>query len=1275
MASDTIYAWSQTAASNASADASINWAEFQTPSSVNDSARAMMARVATLISDMAPNRTSTGTGNAYAVDSDAAGSSHRNGEQITFIPHATNTGACTLNVDGRGAKAWRPAPSVDFSSGNIIAGVPVTAYYRSLTDEWVSPGTGYYVTSAAAGVALQSITARLPQIGDMVISFSPTPGSGRIRLTEATQTVLKSAYPELNSYLSGLSYPWGSTATTFSLPPAAGYFLRFAGTSSGIDTSGARSAGSTQTDQNKAHTHTVSTTVTGTTNTTGAHTHTAANVFTNVASIVSSGGGTIGSFQTVTTSSSGDHSHTVTGTGTGTAASDGGDEVRVKNVAFHIDIVASTALAGAQIAVFGFPYQWDTTTTAGDPGTGRVRGNNATLTSITELYISQTDGWGVDLGTLMSAWSTSTIVHLSKVGAQANRIAATITATPTDSGAYYTVPVSVQVGAGTLSNSDQLALEYARDGTDGVTVPDISGLTEDTAPDLDADYTITYDTSATGHKKVKPAKFTRNTTRGDITVRGASLDQRLAIGTSGYALMSDGTDPSWTGFVQSGTGATTRTWQAKARERVTVTDFGAVGDGVTDDSTAFTRALAAGQTVIVPYKSSGYNLGATTFTVANGQRIIGENFVKLTSTTTGALFAVSAWSGPFIPYTEIKGFTIDMTSAGSSSTAIRHKTGSGNVYRVIVEDCIFQGVVEAIGDESHASNYVVDCQYKNITCWFTRGRQLYLRRSRGFMLVRDFLVDHTQNSTAVTWRGVQLEDFIGLELERVDVVGPIIPTPTYQANCEGIYIHGTTGKSSVSLRRCSCDNTMASAMLLDTINELFLDDVRGYQCLGNQITISNCNRVYGSNVLTHGAVGVTGAGAGASGLIIDTCTDVKLSNVHTESCTAHGLSIATSTDVQISNFTSKSNTSYGVIETGTSDRNIISNGYISGNGANWSFVGANSCFIPNTSLPLITKPELFNGFGMPINMGITASVNGNILTVSVTGADGNTPSVVNPVYIPFRNVTAATGTPTWLTVTSALTMTTNATGATLGSANSVPFRLWLVCFNNGGTPVLALFQSVTGGATPTALAALDEAGIASSTAISGSATAAGTFYTPNGTTVTSKAYRILGYLDYGSGLATAGSYASVPTKIQLFGAGVKKPGDVVKSASASTTTVTTTTSTTFTSTNLAVSITPTSAANLARVRAIATIYAQTSGAPGWGQIFNNGGTGIGPIAGAYNSAGQTVTSASCEALDAPGSTSSYTYTWKIKDQTGGGTQSSPATTSYPAFIFVDEVMA
>jgi hypothetical protein len=76
----------------------------------------------------------------------------------------------------------------------------------------------------------------------------------------------------------------------------------------------------------------------------------------------------------------------------------------------------------------------------------------------------------------------------------------------------------------------------------------------------------------------------------------------------------------------------------------------------------------------------------------------------------------------------------------------------------------------------------------------------------------------------------------------------------------------------------------------------------------------------------------------------------------------------------------------------------------------------------------------------PVNLGLSASVAGNALTINVTTAAGATPSASNPVIIPFRSLTAANGTMTQVKVTSALSATIPA-GASFGAANATPFRI------------------------------------------------------------------------------------------------------------------------------------------------------------------------------------------------------------------------------------------
>ena len=131
----SFFKWSKSAGANAGADPSINWAEGQTPSSVNDSARAMMAAAAKFRDDIGYAGTTTGTGAAYLLATNQVLTAWQNGFSFAFIAHANNSAAATISVDGLAAKPLRLTSGVALAAAEVVAGTIRTATYILATDE------------------------------------------------------------------------------------------------------------------------------------------------------------------------------------------------------------------------------------------------------------------------------------------------------------------------------------------------------------------------------------------------------------------------------------------------------------------------------------------------------------------------------------------------------------------------------------------------------------------------------------------------------------------------------------------------------------------------------------------------------------------------------------------------------------------------------------------------------------------------------------------------------------------------------------------------------------------------------------------------------------------------------------------------------------------------------------------------------------------------------------------------------------------------------------
>ena len=243
---------------------------------------------------------------------------------------------------------------------------------------------------------------------------------------------------------------------------------------------------------------------------------------------------------------------------------------------------------GSQGADAGdIPWNFDTSTSMADPGTGDVRLNNATLASVTAIAISASSAASGNpaVGPWVLAWddlgtaAARGYLVIRKTSAPQNYAIYKVTGSVTDNTTWMQLAVTHVSSAGSFSNTDGLSVQFTPAATDsgalvlietqtpsGATNSDFSTGIDDTYDDYLIIYDLTVNTDDVelhlqiGTPTIQTANYSYRTTAvntsGDISAASASaahilLTSASATGKIGSAAGENAQGSIWFGNPES----------------------------------------------------------------------------------------------------------------------------------------------------------------------------------------------------------------------------------------------------------------------------------------------------------------------------------------------------------------------------------------------------------------------------------------------------------------------------------------------------------------------------------------------------------------------------------------------------------------------------------------------------------------------------------------------------------------------------------------------------
>jgi hypothetical protein len=298
-------------------------------------------------------------------------------------------------------------------------------------------------------------------------------------------------------------------------------------------------------------------------------------------------------------------------------------------------------------------------------------------------------------------------------------------------------------------------------------------------------------------------------------------------------------------FTPPGTGAVKRNVEDKLGEAVSPADFGALGDGTTNDTTAFQAMLNSGKACVIPPPGTAYLISGT-LTVPSNTIMVGIGRPKINITAASA-----------------------MTFTGTSGAILRglyfYGPHSGTSYQITIDGTSYNNTFEDIVVEN--CNGVFNLQgynntFRKITMRQLRGAGIRINTTTAvFNQLEDILVENGNNFGVLIDDSANNNNLLNIRKRFIEANLTDNQRTSQAANIA----NGRIGLECIGVRYNSWGNTIRNVRAEDTGDNGV--SITGYRNNLSSIYSKNCQN-YGLHIYGEGnvAVGVTAIGNALSGV-------------------------------------------------------------------------------------------------------------------------------------------------------------------------------------------------------------------------------------------------------------------------------------------------------------------------------------------------------------------------------------------------------------------------